>query len=116
MAQKKVVITFNQAPFGTIHYVEGLRASVGVTSGLDEHKIDVIYLGDGARYALKGVDRSDANKYLSTLSKLGYKLKVERESLAENGISESEVADDFQVIPRGEVVRLIADADVTIDF
>jgi sulfur relay (sulfurtransferase) DsrF/TusC family protein len=116
MAQKKVVITFNQSPFGVIYYVEGLRASVGVTSGLDEHTINIIYLGNGARYALKNVDRSDALKYLETLSKLGYNLKVERESLEENGISENEVAPEFQVISRDEAAKLIAEADATIDF
>ena len=73
-----------------------MRASVGVIAGLDEHNINIVYLGDGARYALKDVDRSDALKYLDTLSRLGYNLKVEKESLLEGGITEDEISEDIK--------------------
>jgi len=116
MGQKHVLFTFNHAPYGSIWYTEGLRAVVGVTAGIDEHTVDVVYLGDGVYFALKGVDRTDSQKYLSTLADGGYHLMVERESLAARGISESEVAEDVKVIPRSEVVNLIKNADVTVDF
>lgn len=116
MAQKHVLFTLNHAPYGSIWYTEGLRAVVGVTSGLDEHTVDVVYLGDGAYFALKGVERTDSAKYLGTLAKLGYRLKVERESLAARGIREEEVAEDVEIIPRSQVLELVQRADVTIDF
>ncbi len=37
MSEKHVLFAFNHAPYGTIFYNEGLRAVVGVTSGIDEH-------------------------------------------------------------------------------
>jgi tRNA 2-thiouridine synthesizing protein C len=116
MAQKQVLITFNHAPYGSIWYTEGLRAAVGATSGIDEHLVDVVYLGDGAYFALKGVDRTDSAKYIYTLARLRCKLRVEKESLEARGISEEEVADDIEVIPRPEVLSLMRKADVTIDF
>jgi sulfur relay protein TusB/DsrH len=116
MGQKHVLFTFNHAPYGSIWYTEGLRAVVGVTSGIDEHTVDVVYLGDGVHFALKGVDRTDSLKYLGTLSGDGYKPKVEKESLDARGIAESAVAEDIQVISRTEVVDLIKNADVTVDF
>lgn len=116
MGQKHVLITFNHAPYGSIFYNEGLRAVVGVTSGIDEHTVDVLYLGDGAYFTLKGVDRLDSQKYLSTLAKAGYQLRVEREALQERGIPESALAEDVQIISRQEAVDLISRADVTIDF
>ncbi len=116
MPQKQVVFTFTHPPYGSIWYTEGLRAVVGVTAGIDEHRVDVVYLGDGVNFALKGVDRSDTAKYLGTIAKLGYKLHVERESLQAHGITESEVAPDVAVIPRSQVLSLIRGADMTIDF
>lgn len=116
MGQKHVLFTINHAPYGSIWYTEGLRAVVGVTAGIDEHTVDVVYLGDGAYFALKGVDRTDSAKYLGTLASSDYHLRVERESLAARGIREDEVAADVKVVSRSDVVGMILRADVTIDF
>jgi len=116
MSEKHVLVTFNRAPFGSVHYTEGLRAVIGVTSGIDEHTVDVVYLGDGVYYALAEVDRSDSQLYLGTLEKLGYTLQVERESLVERGLSIEDLASDVQVIDRLEILNLLNKADVTIDF
>lgn len=116
MAQKHVLITFNHAPYGTIYYTEGLRAVVGVTAGIDEHTVDVAYLGDGVYFTLKGVDRADTTRYLGSLSKSGDKLKAEAESLATRGIGKDELAEDVEVIPRSQVLELINKADLTISF
>ncbi len=116
MAQRHILFTINHAPFGSIFYTEGLRAVVGATAGIDEHTVDVVYLGEGVYYALKGVDRSDARVYLETLSKMGVKLKAERESLEERNVRAEEVAEDIEVIPRAAVHELIAKADFTMDF
>lgn len=116
MAQKHVLITFNYAPYGNIYYTEGLRAVVGVTSGIDEHTIDVVYLGDAVLFALKDVSRADTAKYLGTLAKAGYRLKAEEESLKARGVSLEQLAADIEVIPRQEVLALINKADLTIDF
>jgi len=116
MAQKHVLVFFTHAPYGSIYYTEGLRAAVGVTSGVDEHTVDVVYLGDGVYFALKGVDRSDSIKYINTLSQGGCRLKAEAESLQARNIAPDQVAEDIEVIPRKEVVALIKKADLTIDF
>jgi len=116
MGQRHVLITFNHAPYGSIYYTEGLRAAVGVTSGIDEHTIDVLYLGDGVFFALKDIDRSDSAKYLATLSALGVNLKAEKEALQARSISESDLADDVDVVSRDEALELVRRADLTIDF
>lgn len=116
MGQRHVLITFNHAPYGSIYYTEGLRAVVGVTSGIDEHTVDVLYLGDGVHFAVKDVDRSDSTRYLATLSALGVNLKAEKEALRARSISESDLADDVEVISLDEALGLVRRADLTIDF
>lgn len=116
MAQKHVLFTLRHPPFGSVWYTEGLRAVVGVTSGIDEHTVDVVYLGDAVQFALKGASRQDTQKYLGTMAGQGVRPKVERESLLARGLSEAEVADDVDVVSRRQVAELIAKADATIDF
>ncbi len=116
MAQKHVLITMNHAPYGSIYYTEGLRAAVGVTSGIDEHTVDVLYLGDGAYFALKDTERTDSNRYLATLAKLGARLKVERESLDALGLRDRDLAEDVEVIDRSAALDLVRASDLTIDF
>src|SRR4030067_3274297 len=100
MGQRHVFVTFNHAPSGPIHYTEGLRAAVGVTSGVDEHTVDVLYLGEGVRFALRDIDRRDSARYLATLASIGAKLRVEREALAGRGIEEADLAEDGEGIGR----------------
>ena len=57
MAQRHIVFTINRPPVGSVYFAEGLRATVGATAGTDEHTVDVLYLGDGVYFTLKGVDR-----------------------------------------------------------
>lgn len=116
MAQRRILFTINHAPFGSVHYTEGLRAVVGATSGIDEHTVDVVYLGDGVYFGLKKVDRADSTKYINTLAQSGYRLKAEQESLDARGIAREELADDIEVISRDAVRELVARADFTIDF
>lgn len=116
MAQKQVLLTLNHAPHGSIFYAEGLRAAVGVTAGVDEHSIVVVFLGEGAYAALKGFDRSETARYIGTLADWDYGLKVERESLEVRGISADEVAPDIEIVPRLKVLALLRAADFTIDF
>ncbi len=116
MAEKRVLFTFNHAPHGSIYYNEGLRAVVGVTSGIDEHTVDVVYLGDGVYFTLRDVDRADSARYIGTLAKNGYRLKVEKESLEARDIGAAELAGDVEVISRAEVLELIKKADLTMDF
>ncbi len=116
MAQRHVLFTFSHDPYGSIWYTEGLRAVVGVTSGIDEHSVDVVYLGDGVNFLRKEVDRTDSNRYLGTLTKLGTRLKAEKESLEARGINPADLTPDVDVISRSQVVELIQKADLTIDF
>jgi len=116
MGQRHVLVTFNHAPYGSIYYTEGLRAAVGVTSGVDEHTVEVLYLGEGVRFALRDVDRRDSARYLATLASLGARLRAERESLAERGIEEADLAENVEVIDRRQALELVRRADLTMDF
>src|SRR3990172_8387459 len=98
MAYKKVLLLYNRPPHGTIFADEGLRAALGVTSGIDEHREDIVFLGDGVYFTLKGVERATTSKYLASLDKQGTKPKAEKESLEARGINAADLAPDVEII------------------
>ncbi|MCL4309791.1 MAG: DsrE family protein [Actinomycetota bacterium] len=115
--EKNILFMFMRAPFGSIYYTEGLRAVVGMMSGLDEHKVTCVYMGDGAFYTLKGSDKSESAGYIKTIADISEShYYVDRESLAQRGIAESDIDDMFEVISRDDVSKLISDNDVVYDF
>jgi sulfur relay (sulfurtransferase) DsrF/TusC family protein len=115
MSERNVVVTMHHAPYGTIFYTEGLRAAVGATAGIDEHQVTVVFLGDGALYALKDVERTDSLHYLETLKAVGASLYVEAESLEARSIEPGALYEDVEVIPRSRVSEIILAADHTFD-
>ncbi len=113
---KKILVTFNQAPFGSMFYAEGLRACLGLAGGAEQHIVKIVYLGDGVYYALNGADRENTSKYIRDLGEIGCKFMVEQESLDGRGISEKEIGSEFEVVSRKSIISLLEECDVTIDF
>lgn len=113
---KKILVTFNRAPFGSMFYAEGLRACLGLAGGAEQHSVKIVYLGDGVYYALKGADRENTSKYIRELGEISCKLMVEQESLDGRGISETEIEDEFEVVSRERITSILEECDLTIDF
>lgn len=116
MSEKNVVVTMHRAPFGTVFYTEGLRAAVGATAGIDEHQVQVVFIGDGVLYALKDVERTDSKQYLATLKAGGASLYVEAESLEARSLDRGALSDDVEVVPRSRISEILLEADHTLDF
>lgn len=115
---KRVFISFLNSPVGNTFYLEGLRLALGALSGSEDHDVTVVYLGKGARCALKGVDKSYAAGLIDLFKKnaAGKRFYVERESLNQEGISESELDESFEVTTRDELRKKMLKADVTFSF
>ncbi len=112
---KKVFISILRPPVGTSYYTEGLRLALGVLGGTDDHEVTIAHIGKGVLCALKGVDRSYAEGFLELFQKdgAGNLFYAESESLAEEGISRSELADGFGVATREELrAKMLSSAAV----
>lgn len=117
MAKKQVLMLFSHYPIGTIHYAEGLRLAMGVsTMGKEEHVVEIVYTGDGVNFALQGVDRAGAAPFLSTLLRAGCVPRVEQESLSSRNIRRDEVATDMEIVGRQQVKALMNQSDFVLDF
>lgn len=116
MAKKNILISFMRLPFGSIYFSEGLRAAVGIASGIDEHEVKIAFLSDGVFFCLKGASREETSRYIKTLSSMGIKLMADRQSLNDRKISEEKVEDIFQIVPNEEILELYKWCDHNIDF
>lgn len=109
---KEIVITYTRPPYGTSHFMEGLRLASGMAC--DDHKAKLVFLGKGAFCALSHVDRAPAEKFLETITEFDYPFYVERESLSENGIDETDIDASFKVISQEEISKMIQDCDIQL--
>lgn len=116
MAKKNILVSFMRNPYGSIYFGEGLRAAVGIASGIDEHDVKIAFLSDGVFFCLKGASREETSMYIKTLSSMGIKMLVDRQSLSDRQISEEKVEDIFQIVPGEEILELYKWSDHNIDF
>lgn len=116
--KKKIFISFLKSPVGTTFHLEGLRVAGGCKAGDDDHEVTIAYLGSGVRCALKGVDMSYAKSMLDLFDKdsSGKRFYVEKESLEDKGISESELDENFGIESRDELRKRMLESDVVFSF
>ena len=132
---KKTFLYLNRkAPFGTIYALESLE--VVLIGAAFEQDVSLAFLDDGVFQIVEGQDASalGMKNFSKTYRALGdfevRKLYVERESLAERGLSEADLMpimwededEDYaekpsiRLVDRSEMTRLIGAADVVLSF
>ena len=132
--KKRFLYINRKAPYGTIYALESLE--VVLIGAAFEQDVSLAFLDDGVFQLVEGQDASAVGmkNFSKTYRALGdfevRKLYVERESLAERGLSESDLmpitwedeAEDYAEKPsihcvdRAEMARLIGAADVVLSF
>jgi len=114
---KSIFVSFLRAPVGSTHFVEGLRVAGGLVRSEDHHQVTLAFMGKGALCAIKGVDRSYAVKFLDFFpAKEGKKFLVEEESLRDQGVDRSQLAEEFAVVSRKGLSEVMRKADLCISF
>ncbi len=111
---KKVSVLIRHPPFGTIHTFEGLRAAAGLFSG--DHKVTVIYLGDGVFSAIDSIDKKYLEQILATLLELEAKIVVEKESMEKFQVEEEELIEGLEVRKRSEIAEILVESDAILTF
>ncbi|EMA26567.1 DsrE family protein [Haloarcula argentinensis] len=116
--KRDVVVLLTRAPYGRVHIPEGLRAARGVAAGFDMHDVTVLFTQDGVYGARDAVDREALNMsgHVDDLEEQDGQMVADRESMADRGVDEGEIADDVAVWSDDRVTACIRDADRILDF
>ena len=131
---KKFLYVNRKAPYGTIYALESLE--VVLIGAAFEQDVSLAFLDDGVFQLTKGQDTDGigVKNFSPTFRALGdyevTKLYVEKESLAERGLSEGDLQeityededDDYtekpsiHLVSRSEMTDIMADQDVVLSF
>ena len=131
---KKFMYVNRRAPYGSIYALEGLEV-VLIGAAFDQDCC-MAFVGDGVFQLTKGQDTSDSgmNNFSPTYKALGdyevNRLYVDRESLQERGLSESDLMEltwedededwaekpSIRVVSRDELAKLMDEQDVLLNF
>lgn len=131
---KKFLYVNRRAPYGTIYALESLEV-VLIGAAFDQD-VSLAFLDDGVFQLTRGQDTGDIGikNFSATFRALGdyevTRLYVERESLAERGLSQDDLQeimyededDDWEekpsirVVSRAEMADIMADQDVVLSF
>ncbi|MEK6771925.1 MAG: sulfurtransferase complex subunit TusC [Pseudomonadota bacterium] len=117
---KKFLYVNRRAPYGTIYALESLE--VVLISAAFEQDVSLAFIDDGVYEIVKGQDTkaSEMKNFSPTYRALeGYdieKLYVEKESLAERGLTEADLLVPVKVLSRGEMADLMESNDVVLSF
>lgn len=134
MATKKFLYINRKAPYGSVYALESLE--VVLIAAAFEQEVSLAFLDDGVYQIAKGQNPKGIGmkNFSPTYNALGdYDIKqlyVERESLAERGLSEDDLmpityedeADDWaekpsvHIVSRAEMAQIMAEQDVTFSF
>ena len=117
---KKFMFVNRKAPYGTVYALEGLE--VVLISAAFEQDVSLAFVDDGVYELTKGQDTKALGQknFSPTYRALeGYdieKLYVDKQSLAERGLTEDDLLVDVQVVDSAEMAALMAEQDVLISF
>lgn len=118
--EKKFLYVNRRVPHGTVYALESLE-TVLIGAAFDQD-VSMLFIDDGV-YQLKkeqnpeGMEFKNFAKAFRALEMYDVeKLFVEQESLAERGLSESDLLVDVEVISREQTKTLIDQQDVVLSF
>jgi len=117
---KKFLYVNRKAPYGTIYALESLE--VVLISAAFDQDVSLAFIDDGVYEIVKGQDTkgSEMKNFSPTYRALeGYdieKLYVEKESLADRGLTEADLLVPVKVLSRGEMADLMESNDVVLSF
>ena len=118
--EKKFLYVNRRAPHGTIYPLESLE-TVLIGAAFDQD-VSMLFIDDGV-YQIKkdqkpeGIEFKNFSKAFRALEMYDVeKLFVEKESLAERGLTEDDLLVDVEVIDRSATKALISQQDVVLSF
>lgn len=118
--EKKFLYVNRRVPHGTVYALESLE-TVLIGAAFDQD-VSMLFIDDGV-YQLKkeqtteGIEFKNFAKAFRALEMYDVeKLFVEQESLAERGLTESDLLVDVEVISRDQTKALIDEQDVVLSF
>ncbi len=112
MPERNLLIILRSPPYSSLDTYEGTRAA----AGLIEHKLRVLYTGDGVYGAIKDSDHRLTAVFLSDLPDLGVELYADAEALAVRGLAVPDLLPAIKPIDSEKIAELLLEAEASLAF
>ena len=112
MPPKTVIVFMRSKPFSTLNYYEALRTA----AGLWEHKVNMIWTGDGVYGVLNDADKTLTERFFEEFKGIDISLYAEEEALVERGFRPEDLVSGVKAISSEELSKLIIDSQASIAF
>ncbi len=112
MPEKTLLIVIRSPPHTTLDAYEGTR----VAAGLIEHRLRILYTGDGVYAATKRVDNTLAGQFLSDLPDLGAEFYADAGAMADRGLSETDMLSIVKIADGEKLKALVSEAEASLSF
>lgn len=110
--EKKVIFLVSTPPFGLLNNYEALRSSIS----LFDHKVSVIWIGDGVYFPLKQSDKTMTQSFLRLVGDLNIHLLVDIDELKQRGFSKEDIIPQVDPLPNEKIVEILASSDYVVNF
>jgi tRNA 2-thiouridine synthesizing protein C len=111
--EKKVIVLLKKPPHGSLFPVEGLRMAVALSGDLEPLTVAT---NDAVYTFLKSSDISMAEHHIQFLTDIDLGIIIDKKSIDERGISETDLIEAITVKDHDEVLKLISECDLVIPF
>ncbi len=112
MAEKNVLVILRSKPHTILNYYEALRVAVG----LWEHKVKLLWMGEGIYSLLSDADHGMTRQFYRDLPELGIETFVEGMALKARGLTAEDLIPGMKPVGDEEVTELFLEADATLVF
>ncbi|MCX6649104.1 MAG: DsrE family protein [Candidatus Bathyarchaeota archaeon] len=112
MPEKSLLIIIRSPPHTTLDPYEGTR----VAAGLIEHRLRMLYTGDGVYAATKNTDHTLTGQFLSDLPDLGVEFYADAEAMRARGLREADMLPMVKVADDAKMKELVAGAEASLSF
>jgi len=112
MPEKKLLIIIRSPPHTTLDTYEGTR----VAAGLIEHRLRILYAGDGVYAATKQTDNTLAGQFIADLPDLGAEFYADASAMKARGLSDADMLPAVKVADAVKMRELVTEAEASLVF
>jgi sulfur relay (sulfurtransferase) DsrF/TusC family protein len=112
MSEKNLLVIIKSPPYTNLNSYEAMRVAIG----LWDHKVTIIWTGEGSYSVLREADHTLTSKFLEDLPDLEIDAYVDEESLKVRGLNSEDILNGIKSAKPEKMGELILDAEASLVF
>ena len=120
MAQQKILILINDAPYGTEKAYNAMRMAIQLGKDFEDIEVRVFLMADAVSCAIEGQNTPNGyyniERMLKVIISKGAKVKICGSCAEARGLKSAHLIDGTEISTMAELTKWVADSDKVITF